>query len=148
MTNAFSLTGVRRSAMWLAAMALLIAGCGQPDAPVTVSDPVYRPPLGAGSVGAAYLTIESASDDSVVSFSSPMAAAVEIHETVVENGRASMRPIGALELPAHTPVALEPGGMHLMIIDPQPIEVDQTFPLMIELESGVTLTVKSELSTP
>lgn len=134
--------------MCLTATAFLIAGCAQPSAPVTVSDPVYRPPLGAGSVGAAYFTIESASDDSVVSFSSPMAAAVEIHETVVENGRASMRPIGALELPARTPVALEPGGVHLMIIDPQPLEADQTFPLTIELESGVTLTVESELSNP
>ncbi len=59
-----------------------------------------------------------------------------------------MRPIGVLELPARTPVALEPGGLHLMIIDPQPLEADQTFPLRIELESGVTLTVESELSTP
>jgi len=147
-THALSLNGFRQSAICLAATAFLLSSCGQPSAPVTVSDPVYRPPLGAGSVGAAYFTIESASDDSAVSFSSPMAAAVEIHETVVENGRASMRPIGALELPARTPVALEPGGMHLMIIDPQPLEADQTFPLMIKLESGVTLTVESELSNP
>ncbi|MBV8062375.1 MAG: copper chaperone PCu(A)C [Nevskia sp.] len=44
---------------------------------------------------------------------------VELHRMSMENGMMQMRPLGALELPAHGGVVLADGGKHLMLMDPR-----------------------------
>lgn len=141
--------GARRRAMaaraWLsAALALLVAACA-PSPELEIRDAAYRPPLGAGTVGAAYFSIESSIEDRIVAVSSELASAVEIHETIVENGRASMRPLPTFELPAGEAVELAPGGVHLMVIGPYPLEGRTTFPITIQLESGRLLQTECTL---
>lgn len=122
-------------------------GCQPPSDDIVVSDAIYRPPLGAGTVGAAYFTIQSPTDDRILTLSSPIAQAVELHETVVENGRAFMRPVANIELPAGDPVELRPGARHLMIIGPQVPDGAETFPIVIRLESGGTVTIECAILT-
>ena len=131
----------RRWAFVLMLSALFSAACSSADDAVKVTDATYRPPLGNGTVGVAYMTIESGVADRVVEVSSPAARRVEIHSTVFEGAMASMQPSANLDLPANTPVQLAPGGIHLMVIDPQPIETKGSFPVTIRLESGRTIEI-------
>lgn len=131
----------RTRALALTLCALFLAGCTPADDGVTVTDAIYQPPLGAGTVGVAYMTIESAAADRVVGVSSPAARAVEIHSTVFDGAMASMQLSDTLELPANTPVPFTPGGRHLMVIDPQPIENIDSFPITIRLESGRSIDI-------
>lgn len=74
-------------------------------------------PPGANT-GAAYVTIENhgSESDRLISASSPSAGSVSIHETVEQNGVASMRPVETPAVPAGGTLAMAPGGMHLMLM--------------------------------
>ena len=68
-------------------------------------------------VSAAYLTITSAGADALVSVTSPAAAMVQMHQTSTDaSGVTSMGPVLRCEIPAGQPVALKPGGQHLMLM--------------------------------
>ncbi len=72
-----------------------------------------------GSVSAAYMTIANPGDAPVrlVAAAAPVAAVVEIHETIVENEVARMQPVEGILVPAGESVTLAPGGLHIMLVD-------------------------------
>jgi len=97
---------------------------------------VRLPPPGAKIV-AAYLTIESKQALSLSHVTSPAAEAVEIHTMSMHNGMMKMRQIPALELEAGKPVKLEPGGLHLMLINPkQALKEGDTVQLVLNFKQG------------
>jgi len=71
-------------------------------------------------VAVGYLTLTNTGKmaDRLLSVSSPMAARVEIHESSVIDGIARMRPVDAMTVTPGTTVALKPGGLHLMLMQP------------------------------
>jgi hypothetical protein len=74
-------------------------------------------PAGA-KVGGGFLTIENkgSTPDKLIGGSSRAAGKVEVHETAMSNGVATMRPvIGGLSIPQS--VTLAPGGHHLMMTE-------------------------------
>ena len=88
---------------------------------------------------AAYMRIEnrSASDIAVVGASSPQFQRVEIHRTEVQDGIARMLPQGRLMIPAGTAVELQPGGLHLMLIQPaQRLESGAQVEIDLRLDDG------------
>ncbi|WOI54035.1 copper chaperone PCu(A)C [Parvularcula sp. LCG005] len=87
---------------------------------VSVKDTSFRAPMGGAMATAGYMTLTSDVDDKLISASSPMAEAVEVHTMVMNNGVMSMRPLADLELPAGKAVVLEPGGTHLMLMGLSP----------------------------
>jgi len=52
----------------------------------------------------------------ILKIHSPVFSEVQMHESVVENGMASMRAIDSLQLAAHQAVAFKPGGKHFMLM--------------------------------
>ena len=118
-----------RRSTWLVSIALGIAtalavvacGGGNPTtAPVgpTVSDAWVRPPMGADRPAAGYLTITgSVAADALIGASSPIAASVEVHESMLgADGAMGMHEVERIEIPAGATVRLEPGGYHLMLM--------------------------------
>ena len=76
-------------------------------------------PAGA-KVGGGFLTIENkgATADKLIGGSSRAAGKVEVHETTMNNGVATMRPVrDGLSIPAGQSVTLAPGGYHLMMTE-------------------------------
>ena len=110
-------------------------------APLTVENATYRPPLGDGVIGVIYMTLKPGMDGRVVGMSSPNAASVEMHETVITDGQARMQKLDGIDLKAGEEVKLEQGGMHVMVFNPEPVEAGGTFPLILSLADGETLTV-------
>lgn len=121
--------------------ALLLAACGGQTVSLTVHDATYRAPLVEGGAGVAYFSVTSNIADRIVKVSSPDAQAVEIHESSVAGGMASMHQLESVELPAGKPVTFGPGGLHLMILSPNPNRANATFRIQITLESGRVETI-------
>jgi copper(I)-binding protein len=61
-------------------------------------------------------------------------------------GSMTMQEVESVELPAGETVVLEPGGLHIMLLDlVAPLEVGQSFDLTLTLESGAEIVVTAEV---
>ena len=118
----------------LLAALLLAAGCATDDAPGAApeaEDPVvsenyfgvtdpYTRAAPAGGVGALFLQIDNttASADTLVAARTDASDDVQIHQTVQDtDGMNRMDRMEAVPVPAGETVALEPGGIHVMLLD-------------------------------
>jgi copper(I)-binding protein len=92
--------------------------------------------------GAAYLTILSPTPDRLLSASSPAAKKAELHTMEMAGMVMKMRPVAGLDIPAGQPVALKPGGEHIMLIGlQQPLREGQSFTLTLNFEKAGARTV-------
>jgi periplasmic copper chaperone A len=76
--------------------------------------------MGSTGNGVLYLTITNAGDedDALIGGETDRAERMEIHETIVADGSARMQPAeGALPIPSGETVTLEPGGLHIMLVN-------------------------------
>jgi copper(I)-binding protein len=92
--------------------------------------------------GAAYLTIESPTADRLVSAVSPAAKKAELHTMSMQGMVMKMRPLAGVDIPAGQPVALKPGGEHIMLLGlSHPLREGQSFPLTLNFEKAGSRTV-------
>ena len=103
--------------------------------------------MGMERAAAAYLVLvnETGRADALVSAASPAAAAVELHETTAgASGMMAMHPVDRIDLPADGRVALEPGGLHVMLIDlVSELAVGDTIELTLTFEHAAPVTVSA-----
>lgn len=100
---------------------------------------------------AAYLILTNAGDtpDRLIAARSSAAGLVEIHETVQAGGVMSMRPVRAVDLDPGVPVAFEPGGLHLMVMDlPAPLKAGDILPLELDFEHAGRLVLSVPVGEP
>ncbi|MBU0499811.1 MAG: copper chaperone PCu(A)C [Gammaproteobacteria bacterium] len=85
---------------------------------VSAKDPYVRavPPGMANSAAFMQLNNGDKGDHALVAAESPVAQTVELHTHVQEGGMMMMRKIEKIDLPAGQTVALQPGGLHVMLI--------------------------------
>ncbi|MDR2219913.1 MAG: copper chaperone PCu(A)C [Methylobacillus sp.] len=124
------------------------ASAEQPPNPVEASHAWARATAPGQTVGAAYMQLKSAADLTLVAVESPIAGSVAIHHMSMKNNVMEMHMMDSLELPANQTVKLEPGGMHLMLMDlKQPLKAGETVSLMLTLKdkSGKTLPLKLDV---
>jgi copper(I)-binding protein len=76
-----------------------------------------RPTQKGQDVGAAYMTLISKQNTSLIKAESNVTKNVEIHSMSMEKGVMKMRMLDSLPLQAGKPSKLEPGGFHLMLFD-------------------------------
>jgi hypothetical protein len=131
------------------AIGLGATACGSDEAAgIAIDDPWARTSAMSQTMGAAYMTITGGDEDDRLvsaSVSSDVAADVQLHETVTTGsdemsgmeGEMTMREVEAIDVPAGETVTLEPGGLHVMLIDlVEPLEEGSTFDLTLEFESA------------
>jgi copper(I)-binding protein len=85
-------------------------------AQVTVDDPWIRATIKQQTSTGAFMLLTAQSDSKLVSAASPVADHVELHKMTMENDIMKMRQIPELALAATEPIALKPGGYHIMLI--------------------------------
>jgi copper(I)-binding protein len=144
---------VRRALLALLAGVWALIGCGGDDdepgagnAPVTVTDAWARSTSAAQTTGAVYFSVESDSDDTLVSASVPssIAARAELHEQVAnDDGSMVMRALtDGLALTAGQPAVFEPGGLHVMLVDlAAPLVIGATFDLTLGFDHADAVSV-------
>lgn len=131
-----------------ASLGILLASCNSSSPPaISVDDAWARATVGPQGSSAAYFTIRNdGGADALLSVSTPGANA-SLHSTTMENGVMRMRPLGRLDIPAKSTVALKPGGTHVMLMGLKaPLTAGSTIRLDLKFEHSpdklVTATVK------
>ncbi|NDV00852.1 copper chaperone PCu(A)C [Pseudoroseicyclus tamaricis] len=87
---------------------------------LTLTGAFSRATLPNAPVGGGFLTIanDGAEDDRLVAAASPVAGRTEIHEMLMDGDVMRMRELeDGLPIPAGESVSLEPGGIHLMLME-------------------------------
>ena len=135
---------ISRTVPTILLLAVTIAGCSAETLPPVVAEDVRiegpNPRMKAG-----YMTLSNNTADAirVTHVASPQFGRAEIHETFFENDVARMRPVGVLTIPAGDAVLLEPGGKHMMLM--QPIDDPQVVTLNLYSDDTLLLSVRADL---
>jgi copper(I)-binding protein len=100
---------------------------------------------------AVYLTIvnNTAQADRLTGAATDAAAAVEIHETTMENDVMSMHPVDGIDIAAGESVSLAPGGLHIMLIGLQRnLIAGEKLDLTLTFEKAGQVSVEAEIRQP
>ena len=120
------------------------AGIGITDAWIRLA-----PPGAPAMAGYAIISNLQNEANSITAVSSPLFEEAMIHNTIIEDGIASMDHIDDLEIPAKASVTLKPLGTHLMLMEPlKPLNIGDIVPLRFELSSGETFETTFVVKDP
>ena len=107
------------------------------------------PPGAPAMAGYAVISNLQNKANSIVAVSSPLFEEAMIHNTIIEDGIASMDHIEELEIAAQASAVLKPLGTHLMLMEPvKPLNIGDIVPLNFELSSGETLETTFVVKEP
>lgn len=108
---------------------------------------IREAPPGA-HVMAAYVQFHNKSSKSraITQISSKSFGAIEVHQTVMENGESRMLALDTLEIPANGETKLEPGGIHLMLFRPQQPQPQPGDKTVLSFRCGKSKAVKAEFT--
>ena len=117
---------------------------------ITINDPYVRavPPMVKTS--AAFMQIQNGDkvERLVVDAATPAAGAVELHMHTNDDGVMRMRRIPHIHLPPGETVALQPGGLHIMLFDLEaPLEPGDELPVTLTFEDGSTKRILAIVRT-
>lgn len=99
---------------------------------------VRLPPPGAGAA-AGYLTIHNSCDDDyyVTAVTSPVFGSAELHESVEQDGIATMQHHKFYTVPANSVFEAKPGSYHLMLFRwKNPLQEGDVIPFELQLGNG------------
>jgi periplasmic copper chaperone A len=85
---------------------------------IVVDHPWARATVGTSRPGGAYLTVinKGKTADRLIAAESSIAARIELHRSVMQDGMMRMLPSPAIDVPAGGEVTFVPGGYHLMLV--------------------------------
>lgn len=134
----------------LSSFGLLLALVAAPAlAQVSVADAWVRGTVPGQKATGAFMQITSPTDSALVAAASPAAKIVEIHEMKMDGGVMRMKAVDRVPLAAGKPVALAPGGYHVMLMDLKlPLQKDTTIPLTLRFKNAKGVESKTELKVP
>lgn len=123
---------------YLPAFLIALSTMAQADKAIVIHDGWIRHMPGDRPM-AGYFVVENKGDRDrrLVGVSSVAFEAVQLHETVEQDGVAAMRPIELVTVPALDRVELAPGGRHLMMLRRrQDLQVGDQVPVTVNFEDG------------
>lgn len=98
-----------------------------------------------GGMTGAFATITNTSEEDItlIAGDSDVAGVVEIHEVVMVDGEMKMQPIsGGIVIPAGQSVTLEPGGLHVMLMDlTRPLVEGEDISITLKFDGNEDITV-------
>jgi len=115
----------------------------QMDEGIVISSARVLPPFPGRDTAAGYMSItnHSKSDDRLVSVTSPISGAVEIHNHIQEDGVMKMRQVDGIEIKAGETVELKPGSFHLMMFKAELPDGQDDVSLTLNYENAPSVTM-------
>ena len=115
----------------------------QMDEGIVISSARVLPPFPGRDTAAGYFSItnHSKADDRLVSVTSPISGAVEIHNHIEEDGVMEMRRVDGISLKAGETVELRPGSYHLMMFKANLPEDQNDVSLTLNYENAPSMTM-------
>lgn len=111
---------------------------------ITIEHPWSRATVAGIPNGAAYFVLKNDGtvEDRLLSASSPVANKVELHTHLKDGEIMRMRQVDDIAVPAGGSAALEPGGLHVMMMGlKEPLAQDSSFPLTLVFDKAGSVTV-------
>ena len=144
------LTGVLVSSLLSTPLPTLNASADGMADNVTINDPYVRavPPM--VKTTAAFMQIQNSDkvEHFVVDAATPAAAAVELHMHTNDDGVMRMRRIPHIHLPPGETVALQPGGLHIMLFDlASSVTPGDELPIILTFKDGSTKSILATVRT-
>jgi copper(I)-binding protein len=115
----------------------------QMDEGIVISSARVLPPFPGRDTAAGYFSItnHSQTDDTLVSVTSPISAAVEIHNHIEEDGVMKMRRVEGITLKAGETIELRPGSYHLMMFKANLPEGQSDVSLTLNYKNAPSMTM-------
>ena len=113
------------------------------NAEIAIEGAFAHPPIGQSNVGIAYMTIHNKGEQNrqLIAASAKGVDNVELHDHFMDGDMMQMRKVDAIVLPAGQAVALEQGGLHLMLIGVNaPMPIGESLEIVFTLDNGETMT--------
>jgi copper(I)-binding protein len=116
---------------------------------VSIQNAWVRPTRAGQDVGAAYMTLTSKQDATLVQVESDVTKSIEIHSMVMQKGVMKMRMLETLPLTAGKPYKLEPGGFHLMLFDlTKPLKQGEQVNFELTFKNKDNVEFKQNINVP
>ncbi|MEE2001130.1 copper chaperone PCu(A)C [Alkalimonas sp. MEB108] len=122
-----------------------------PAATIEADEVIVRVPMPGRTVTAGYLTLHNHSEQArqLIAVQSDAFARVELHTHTHVDGMMRMVQVDAIDIPAAGKVSLQPGGLHLMLFEPQQaLEEHQSVPLHLQFDDGSHMQLDARLVMP
>ncbi len=131
----------------LCSLAALGACTQDKSGELRIVDAFAYAPITENSPAVAYFTLhnDSNADITIHAFKSRLFARAEMHETLIENGQSSMSPVTELRIEAGKTLHLQPGGMHLMLMQAH-LSVSAGNPDTLTIAYNTNQTVVAEVT--
>lgn len=148
---------LRRTIVASAMASLLLGACSSPGngpggqggtSELEVGTAQASEPVAGSSQVVVAIANRGTRDDALVGASTDAAHAVELHVTEIADGRATMRRIERVEIPAGEVVRFRPGELHLMLVVPdEQVRVGSGFELTLRFEHAGERTIPVTVAT-
>lgn len=126
----------------------LLGACEQNHG-VAIMDNWVRANAPGQKVGAAYMTLLSAQDSTMIKAEADIAGSVEIHSMSMENGVMKMRMLEELPLKAGKMEKLAPGGFHLMLFDlKKPLTAGESVNFTLNFKDATGNVTQQQVTLP
>ena len=115
---------------------------------LTIEHAWSKATIGAGRPGVFYVEITNAGslDDALIGIATPAAGMPMLHETIVQDGIASMPHAMSIPVPAGQNVQLSPGGYHGMLMGlTTALKEGDNFPVTLSFEKAGEVTVNVDV---
>lgn len=149
----------RRTALWIAGLIgtlvltlLVSVSCGDDEdtagtaAKVGALEITNAYARGVMDRGAVYFTVKNTGDedDALTAASTDVAEEAQLHTVVTEGVTARMQPVAEIEIPAKGETTLQPGGYHVMLMDPEePLEEGDTIEVELTFEKAGSVSIRA-----
>ena len=139
--------GIMRRTISALALLVSLVACKQqesakaPSETLSITDAVIRlAPIESRPAAAYFIIHGGKTPDRLTAVSSSKAARIELHESSMQGGMMSMKPLAGADVPAGGQLAFKPGGNHAMVfgIDPA-VKPGTSIPLHFTFQSGATI---------
>ena len=130
-------------------VALLLSACGGSPDGLQINDARIGKPL--ANTAALYMTVDNDTDqtDRLIAVTTDVARLTELHESVTSaDGIVRMDRQSVFEVGPGQTLALEPGGRHVMLLDVDPLEVDDTVTVVLEWEVAGSIEIEALVVPP
>jgi copper(I)-binding protein len=118
---------------------------------VSVESPYVREVPPVSRTSAAFMTLKNTGtrDHAVVGARSPAAAVVELHTHLLgDDGMHRMREVARIDVPAGGETVLQPGGLHVMLVDlAAPLKAGDQVELTLIYDDASERTLAAEVRT-
>ena len=117
---------------------------------VEVKDAWARATVQGQKASGAFMTLTAKADTTLVGVTSSVAGVAQVHEMKMDGNVMQMRALAdGLRLNAGKPVALKPGGFHLMLMDLKvPLQKDTTIPVTLRFKDAKGVESTLDLKVP